>query len=454
MRKVARVINQWEWVILLTLLPLFMFPEGLRGLVLLVIPLFLGMRLIAGERLVPATPYNGSLLLLVVMVGIGLVTSYDPLLSGPKAAGILLGIALMLATTDFSRRSSLWSIVVAFLAIGVAMAIIGLFGSIWAPPFDFLNVARALIPDRVLTVPGAVGGLVNPNELAGVLSWVAPLAFACTVGMSRRLWPANKIVVLALVLTTLLLIFVLVATSSRGGILALCTALVIVVVFFLPPRWRLVLVVGFVVSLLIVVSYGSSSLEQDLVGDTLGLNGRLEIWARALLAIGDFPLTGVGLNAFRRVVHVLYPLFGVSPEIDLAHAHNHLFQVALDLGLPGLISYLSLWFISAGLLWSTAGSLRKRGATRHPYYALVAGLSGSLAAGWVFGLFDVVALGSRPAFLWWLLLGMTAAVNYAVRYSGEKLRRGHQHVSLFRLGTRGRSLESPTLPTSLERKTP
>ena len=152
------MINQWEWVILLILLPLFMFPEGLRSLVLLVIPMFWGLRLLAGERLVPTTPYNGSLLVLLVMVGIGLITSYDPLLSGPKAAGVLLGVALMLATTEFSRRSSLWSTVVAFLAIGVAMAIIGLFGSIWAPPFDFLNEARALLTVRVLAVPGTVGG--------------------------------------------------------------------------------------------------------------------------------------------------------------------------------------------------------------------------------------------------------------------------------------------------------
>lgn len=450
MRNVARIISRWEWIILLLLLPLFMFPEGTRGLVLLVIPILWLIRLFAGERLVPATPYNVALLLLVAMLGIGMMTSYDPALSGPKAAGILAGIALLLAITGYSRHSSLWSIVAVFLAIGVMMALVGLFGSVWAPPFDFLNNARALLPGRALAVPGAVGGLVNPNELAGVLGWVAPLAFACTIGMSRRLWRDNKVVGLALAATTLLLSFVLVATSSRGGILALCAAIVVVLAFFIPPRWRLVLVIGFVVSLLIIVSYGSASLGQDLVGDTLGLNGRLEIWARALLAIEDFPLTGVGLNAFRRVVHVLYPLFEVSPDIDLAHAHNHVFQAALDLGLPGLIGYLALWFISVGLLWSTAVSLRKRGATRHPYYSLVAGLSGSLVAGWVFGLFDVVALGSRPAFLWWLLLGMTASVNYAVRHSGEKLRRGQLRISFFRVGASDRSLRSPAMPASLE----
>lgn len=454
MRNAARIISQWEWIFLLLLLPLFMFPEGARGLVILIIPLLGFVRLLAGERLVPATPYNIALLLLIVMLGIGLLTSYDLSLSGPKAAGFLVGVALLFATIEFSRRTSVWGVVAAFLAMGVMMAIVGLFGSIWASPFDFLNGMRALLPGGSPAVPGAVGGMVNPNELAGVLGWVAPLAFACTIGMSRRLWRDNKFVVAALIVTTLLLSFVLVATSSRGGILALCTALVIVLAFFIPLRWRLVLIIGFVIGLLIVVSYGRALLQQDLVGDTLGLNGRLEIWARALLVIEDFPLTGVGLNAFRRVVQILYPLFEVSSDIDLAHAHNHLFQVALDLGLPGLVGYLALWFISAGLLWSTAASLRKRGATRHPYYSLVAGLSGSLAAGWMFGLFDVVALGSRPAFLWWLLLGMTASVHYAVRYSGEKLRHGHHfQIRLFRLNSRARSVGSSTLPASPKNKT-
>ena len=39
----------------------------------------------------------------------------------------------------------------------------------------------------------------------------------------------------------------------------------------------------------------------------------IEIWSRALYALQDFPFTGVGLGAFRRVVNVLYPLFLVPP---------------------------------------------------------------------------------------------------------------------------------------------
>ena len=65
-------------------------------------------------------------------------------------------------------------------------------------------------------------------------------------------------------------------------------------------------------------------------------------------------------------------------------------------------------------------------ATRHPYFGLMAGLAGALLAGWLFGIVDAVALGARPAFLWWLLLGLTAAVHYAVVYSGESLRHSHR----------------------------
>lgn len=134
----------------------------------------------------------------------------------------------------------------------------------------------------------------------------------------------------------------------------------------------------------------------------------------------------MGVNAFRHVVHALYPLYGIPAGIDLGHAHNHLLQAALDLGLPGLVAYLALWWISAGLLWITYRRLRRRHATRHPYFGLVAGFSWSLLAGWVFGIVDAVALGARPAFIWWLLLGLTAAAHYAVGYSGESLRHKHR----------------------------
>jgi O-antigen ligase len=39
---------------------------------------------------------------------------------------------------------------------------------------------------------------------------------------------------------------------------------------------------------------------------------------------------------------VLYPLFTVSPDVDLGHAHNEWLQASVDLGLIGLIAFVGL----------------------------------------------------------------------------------------------------------------
>lgn len=423
MLNAIRLISRWEWLILLGLLPLFLFPDGTRALVALVIPLFWIGRKISTGHFFPATPFNLALLLITVMAGVSIVASFDPSLHLPKLIGLLYSLALFLAVSEFSRSHSLWPAVIAFCGLGLLIALLGIVGMEWLPPFDSLNRLRTALPVPSLAVPGAVGGVINANELAGVLNWIAPLLLACSLGIGRRLWRVNKVAFAILLLTTTLTGLMLIGTQSRGGIFAYGIGATLVVAFFLPSRWRIVLLIALGIGLFGLITYFRNATGQiDLVGDALGLSGRLEIWSRALLAIADYPLTGVGMNGFRRVVHTLYPLFGISEEIDLGHAHNHLLQVALDLGLPGLISYLAVWFIGVGLLWQTARNLIHRHAQHHPYYALVAGLSGSLAAGWVFGVFDAVALGARPSFIWWLLLGLTASVHYAVVYSGEQLR--------------------------------
>lgn len=420
MRTIARSITRWEWLILVLLIPLILFPPRYGLLALLVIPVLWVARKLVEGHFAPPTPYDLALLLLVVMVGVSTWAAFDPALSMPRVAVILLGVALFHGAVAHSRggRGRVWPVVAFVLAAGTLMALAGLIGVEWAPPFDYLNRARALLP-RAIVIPGAVGGVVSPNELAGVLCWVGPLALACLIGAARRRPPRAPLIIPLLALITLLTGFFVAATLSRAGMVALAAGAVLVVAFFVPFRWRLVLVVGFTVLVIGLIAYGGSRLEEDIVGDMLGLSGRLEIWSRALLGIADFPLTGMGVSGFRRVVHVLYPLFTIPSDIDLGHAHNQLLQAALDLGLPGLVAYLALWLISAGLLASTARRLVRRRATRHPYYALVAGLAGSLLAGWLFGIVDAVALGARPAFLWWLLLGLTASVHYAVGYSGE-----------------------------------
>ena len=132
-------------------------------------------------------------------------------------------------------------------------------------------------------------------------------------------------------------------------------------------------------------------------GNFNSLGFRMEVWRVALQGIADFPFTGMGLGTFREVARVLYPL-NVQPDYDIAHAHNHFLQTALDLGIVGLIAYTAMWIYSGYMLFHTL---------RHgqdPFLQAIArGTASGLVGYFVYGLTDTIALGAKPSlFLWWL----------------------------------------------------
>jgi putative inorganic carbon (HCO3(-)) transporter len=112
----------------------------------------------------------------------------------------------------------------------------------------------------------------------------------------------------------------------------------------------------------------------------------------------------MGMNHFRRLMPLLYPSRLFPPHIDMAHAHNHLLQAGLDLGIPGLIAYIALWSGAGFLLTRIIYSSNSRF-----YQAIALGLFGSLTAYFVYGLTDAVALGAKPGFVFWWVLGLVVA---------------------------------------------
>lgn len=414
----ARLLATWEWLGLLFLLAgaMFLVPDSLSPL-LIIPPLLLGRKLGTG-RFFPRTPFDVALVAFGLTVGMAAFMTFDSGTSWPKLVSLTLSISLFHAAVNFCllRPGGVWVLLATTLTIGVGMAVVGLVGGEWGGPFKALNELGSLMPASLRTVPGTVGGSVSANELAGALAWTAPLMIACLIGLWRPLAsrPGIRLLLAAAASLTSL---VLLATMSRGGIVAYVASLGFVVAFFVEARWRFVVAVSlFVGALVMFFTYRNPQVGTDLLGDALGIAGRIEIWQRGVQAVSDFPLTGSGINGFREVVGVVYPLYLTSPDIDLAHAHNHLLQAALDLGIPGLVSYLALWMVSLALLWQSIARLRQGHQTGNPLYAVAVGLAGSLLAGWIFGMADAIALGARPAFVWWLLLALTAAVHYQIRF--------------------------------------
>jgi len=264
----------------------------------------------------------------------------------------------------------------------------------------------------------------KPKKIASQKS----LAMTWRIGLHVLLW-----------LSTLFVLAVFILTQSRGGYLAMAITVLVLIFLALPTRWRWVLITLIVLTGL---ALGLLLTEEDLLTardwltgsgltteGALSLNtleGRVEIWSRAIYGLQDFPFTGMGMNTFREVVHVLYPLFLVAPDVDIGHAHNEFLQAGLDLGIPGLIAFIALYL---GAFWMLA-EVWKRTRNTQPltpnsppitdncplltaYCAL--GLGGGLLAHLLYGLTDAVALGAKPGILFWMLLGLIAGLHNQVQ---------------------------------------
>lgn len=419
-----------ELLLLAAAAVLVIVPQGRFSLLLLAVPLgWLAARRWRGRAL-EVTPHNPAVLLLALMVLVSLYATYSIEQSFPKIAGMVFSIGVFFAVVGGIRtRKSYYGMIAVYILAGVGVAALGALGSRWIQKVPILIAITERLPSISFGLHGAAEGF-HPNEVAGVLLWVAPLAFAaCVVILAQRKKLKEKIgrgrataLFLGGGLAALITWGVLILTQSRSGWMGAAFAILWVGATLLnrtlplKGKWRAliwgalsVLVLSTVITLAPrLLDEGILPAFEETAGSALSINtlkGRVEIWSRAIYGIEDFPITGMGMNTFREVVHVLYPLFTISPEFDVAHAHNHLLQAALDLGLPGLIAYLSLWLISVVMLqriWSRARDWEDR--------LWVLGLGGGLLGYFVYGLTDAVALGAKPGFLWWYLLALIAGL--------------------------------------------
>ena len=407
-KRIAEWIVRLEWLVLAILAPLLIFPNATRSLALLGIPLLWTARKIARGRFIRRTPLDWAIALLMLMVLVSLYATFDIAFSLPKITGILLGVAMFYALVELDSSWLNWA-VACYLAGGVGLAILGVLGTQRINKLPAVAALFERLPRVLQGAPGAESGF-HPNEVAGALVWFLPLYFALGVGWQKagkRGWA------LALWAAGLVTTGVLLLTQSRSGLLG-CGLAMVLLLALAGRAGRIVTALIIVAGTAALVIVGPSRVGDLLMGEsgaatavvgTLDASGRLEVWSRALYAIQDFPFTGTGLNTFRRIVPVLYPLFLVSPDSDIAHAHNHLLQAALDLGLPGLVAYVALWLITFMMLidiWRRSGRVVER--------ALAAGLGAGLVAHFVYGMTDAVALGAKPGIAWWVLLALAAAM--------------------------------------------
>ncbi|HEX3109288.1 MAG TPA: O-antigen ligase family protein [Thermoanaerobaculia bacterium] len=391
-----------EWIALAILSPFFFFPPiGNPVLtVILVLPAVWIVPAVAGRELVPLTAFNGSLALLLLAVLASLSASFDVLFSAPKVLGVIFGVAVFFALVRTIReRASLDFVVRAFSVAGGLLALVGLLGTDWIHKIVVLRSITSRLPAVIRGVPGQAEGF-QPNAIAGALVMFIPLQFALATGETSLRQRRAHWAMFFISGVTLLL------TQSRGGYLGLAVGCLAWAMWH-SRRSRLFAGVSLLFAAIAVAPlwhriapfvFGSIG-----AGVATDVDSRFELWSRAISMIADFPITGVGMNGFRRVMPAMYPVLLTPLNVDVAHAHNHLLQVALDVGLPGLVAYLALWCGAAALLTGTYRRQDRRGRW------IVSGLAAGMIAYFTFGASDAIALGAKVGIFFWVVLGLIVA---------------------------------------------
>ncbi len=450
-RRAAEWLARFEFPVLSAVYLYYVVADGVPLLAFGLIALVWTARAWTTGSWLHFTPLDLPIAVILVWLPISLWVSTNWWLSLPKVYGVVLGVVFFYAVVANIRTSQDAQGAVFWLSIVfAAIALAGLVGTDWAQgKILSLSLVYDRLPRIVQGIPRSIAGGFARNGVGGTLTLTIPFLAALLLRhpptadprptlpaqndssgaspeRSRRvvrlpsfvdrrprsgpapLGPAASAgssvvipVALALSLITLAL------TQSRGAILGTTVGLAAVAIWRERRLAWILLAPAIGLVVLVIMGQGNRLLEFLLRMDAQSgtLASRLEVWQRGIWMVQDFPFTGVGIGTYNEIAHSLYPFFIAAPTEVVAHAHNTLLQVAVDLGIPGLIAFVALL---TGCLLCAVRAYR---ATTDPEIrALLAGLLFAMLAHQVFGLTDAFMMGTKPGVLIWIFFGLAVAV--------------------------------------------
>ena len=340
------------------------------------------------------TRADWPILILALMACLSLLITARPDLTVPQVERLLLGMVLYYGLACWARTPGRITL------ISFGFAVVGLLLTLGAPfSVQWVGEKFTFLPASLYThFVVLTSDTINPNVMAGYLALLLP----CVLAPPLFAWtdlPRWQRVTYSFV--TVMMLLMLVITQSRAGILAAGVGLLVLVM--LRWRWAWMITAGAVTAALIAGRSLTSLMSEGV--STKGLPLRMEVWSRGWYMLQDFAFTGIGMGSFPYVTERFYPLV---LQATLPHSHNIFLQVAVDLGVPGLIAWLSVLFLTIASAWM---AYRHSITTDNRLLAgITAGLLAAQAVMIVHGMFDAVTWGMvRPAVLIWGLWGTAVA---------------------------------------------
>lgn len=385
------------------------------------------VRWLAFGRLSIPTPTDSGILLLVLMIPVTLWATSAPDITRVQVYRLLTGIALYYTIVNWAAsRKQLSLLLTSLMLAGLLLSLIAPFTVTWLPG------KVGFIPQSVYSrTTRLVADTINPSVLAGTLILLLPCALSTLLFEWRQLGFLRRMLI---GITTVFMGATVLLTQSRGAWLGLTAALILLL--YLYSRYALLLLFGLTIAAAITIrSMGVETVLNVLTTERTfgGVAGRVEIWQRALYMIQDFPFTGIGMGTFKQVADLMYPFF--DPRLNIPHAHNVFLQVAVDLGIPGLIAWLAIGMSVMATSWRVYRNAISMPDRQMAGYG--AGLLCSQVALLIHGFTDAVTWGMvRPAVVPWVLWGLSVACwkvympGISDRSSSEAHAAGSRHEPL------------------------
>jgi putative inorganic carbon (HCO3(-)) transporter len=420
-RSALEVLAERQILLVGLLGPVFLLADRLPAEVVapavLVIPALWCIHRLARGRFFTPTPVDVPLLILMATLPVGVWAAALPARALPPLLQYLFAVALFYALVNSLTSRRKVRLAGRATLVGTAcLAGLGLAGTAWGGGSKFLPVDIGEFLPPLIGRVWYSGGF-HPNIVGGSLAVFVPVtaAYAWAAGSWRR----------RLVLGLLFLVETgtLVLTQSRGALMGFAVALAVVAIAR-DRRWVWAVLALAVLLAGTVAVYGvQPSLDWMMrsTGETTvsSTEGRLELFSAGLYMLQDFSFTGVGLGMFSRVLPFLYPLFLAGPAADVPHVHNIYLQVGIDHGFPGLIAYLALVLLLAGM--GVQAIRLSRGGAWEP---LAIGLLAGLAAYLVHGVVDAIWHTPRSHPILWAHFGLLTALWCWVKRRPVTDRRG------------------------------
>ena len=175
----------------------------------------------------------------------------------------------------------------------------------------------------------------NPNILAGYLDIIICLVFGLFVKADSQKKKSVLGVMLAAGAACLAM------TYARGACLVIA---VIFAVYGMFKDWRVLLAcMAVAVGLLVVDPVLYERLSSVFTKVDTSSEMRLAFWESTIAMIQDHPFLGIGWGAYW-MVYPEYDFYLQGADIRIVHAHNWYLNYAAEIGIPGMLSFVWLFF--------------------------------------------------------------------------------------------------------------